>query len=140
MQVLLGIVIVIAAIAIVSVSFFNDIVNTEFLGEDKNEFTDENVEALAEDFIIEASKAQRILDDPDGIPNSGDEQFITKYEGCTFNNVEEAYEKCKVTTLRVIEKMEDGSCIGTGPWEEKNYDIGPCDGKVGELVMAVIEP
>ena len=137
---LLTMIIVVAAIAIVSVNFFNGNLNVAYLSISTGEFSEEKFQSLGKDFKIDPSKVEFIVEDPDGIPNSSDEQVLTKYEGCTFQDMEEAFDKCKIARLKVIEKIENGSCIGIGPDEEKNYDIGPCDVKVNEFVMAIIEP
>ncbi len=140
MRRLLTLIIVVAVIVIVSVNFFNGSLNVAYMSITTGEFSEEKFQSLGKDFKIDPSKAESIVEDPDGIPNSSDEQVLTKYEGCTFRNMEEAFDKCKIARLKIVEKMENGSCIGIGPNEEKNYDIGLCDVKVNEFVMAIIEP
>lgn len=139
MRPLLTIVIAIASIAIVSFSFFNGNLDVAYLGVNTGEFSQDKFESLGKDFKIDKSKAEFIVYDPDGIPNSQDEQILTKYEGCTFKDIKEAFDKCKIARLKIVDKVENDSCLGTGPGE-KIYDIGPCEAKVGEFVMAIIEP
>ena len=140
MRNLLILIIVVTAISIGFVNFFNGDLNVAYMSITTGEFSEDKFQSLGKDFKIDPSKAESVVVDPDGIPNSSDEQVLTKYEGCVFRDIEEAFDKCKIARLKIVEKIENGSCMGIGPDEEKIYDIGPCDVKVNEFVMAIIEP
>ena len=93
---------------------------------------------LPSEIDVDLDKVQRSTADPDGIPKSGDEYILYRYEGCSFRNIDEAMQ-CEIGSLKVIEINPDGECIAETI--RGNYtNIGQCEGKPGEFVTAFHNP